>query len=64
MARKPVINRDECTSCGVCAETAPNTFALDDDDLAYVKDPQGDPEDVIQEAIDNCPAECISWEEE
>ncbi|MFQ6133638.1 MAG: ferredoxin, partial [Armatimonadota bacterium] len=27
-------------------------------------DPKGDPEEDIQEAIDSCPAECISWKEE
>ena len=60
----PVVDRDECTACGQCVEIAPNTFELDEDDIAFVKDPQGDPEETIQEAIDECPAECIAWKEE
>ncbi len=60
----PWVDRDECTGCEQCVEIAANTFELDDDDIAVVKNPQGDPEDVIQEAIDDCPAECIHWKEE
>ncbi|MFQ6133973.1 MAG: ferredoxin, partial [Armatimonadota bacterium] len=56
----PVVDQDLCTSCELCTEIAPNTFAMNDDDLAEVTDPKGDPEEDIQEAIDSCPAECIS----
>jgi len=61
--KAPVVNQDECTSCELCTEIAANTFAMDDNDLASVVNPQGDPEEDIQEAIDSCPAECISWKE-
>ncbi|MGD8238057.1 MAG: ferredoxin [Armatimonadota bacterium] len=60
----PWVDRDECTACGQCVEIAPNTFDLDEEDIAVVKDPKGDPEDTIQEAIEDCPAECIHWKEE
>jgi ferredoxin len=63
MARVPVVNQDECTGCQLCTDIAGNTFAMNDDDLATVVDPAGDPEDDIQEAIDSCPATCISWQE-
>jgi len=59
----PWVDRDECSACGQCVEIAPNTFELDEDDIAVVKDPQGDPEETIQEAIDDCPSECIEWKE-
>ena len=64
MAKVPAIDLDSCTGCGTCAELAPNTFVLNDDELAEVTNPTGDPEDAIQEAIDNCPVECITWEDE
>jgi ferredoxin len=60
----PWVDQDECTSCELCTETAPNTFRMNDDDVAEVFNPQGDPEDLIQQAIDDCPAECIHWKEE
>lgn len=64
MAKVPVVDQDVCTGCGTCAELAPNTFRVNDDELAEVINPTGDPEDAIQEAIDNCPVEAISWEED
>jgi ferredoxin len=47
----------------LCCGTAPNTFAINDDGIAEVINPAGDPEDTIQEAIDDCPAEAIAWKE-
>ena len=63
MAKVPVVDKSICTSCGLCSEIAANTFKLDSDDLAEAYNPKGDPEDVIQEAIDSCPVEAISWQE-
>ncbi len=60
----PWVDKDECTSCELCTEIAPNTFVMEDDDKAGVSDAAGDDEDTIQEAIDSCPAECIHWKEE
>lgn len=64
MAKKPVIDRDLCTGDEVCTSIAPDTFELDDDGKAVVKDPEGDDESIIQTAIDSCPVDAISWEEE
>lgn len=64
MSQIPVVNQDECIGCGTCAELAPATFRLNDDEKAEVINPHGDPEDDIQEAIDSCPTEAISWEED
>jgi len=36
---------------------------MGDDDIATVKKPSGAGESEIQEAIDGCPAEAISWSE-
>ncbi len=64
MAKIPVVDKRLCSSCGLCTEIAPNTIKLDKDDLAEVYNPKGDPEDVIQEAINSCPLEAISWKKE
>jgi ferredoxin len=63
MARKPVVDQTLCISCGLCVELASNTFALDENDLSQVINSEGDPEEVIQQAIDSCPTEAISWQE-
>ena len=64
MSRKVYIDEDECMGCGSCEEICPDVFKLDEEtDKAKVINPEGGPEDLIQEAIDTCPAECIHWEE-
>jgi len=63
MAKVPVVDPDLCTGCGICSETCPDVFSLEGD-IAVVTDPNGASEEEIQEAIDNCPVEAISWEEE
>jgi len=61
MAKVPVVDKSICTSCGLCTEIATKTFRLDKDDFAETYNPTGDPEDVIQEAMESCPVEAISW---
>jgi len=65
MAIKNVwIDEDECTSCGLCEDTCPEVFEVDD--VATVKEDVdfNDYEDEIKEAAEDCPAECIHYEEE
>jgi ferredoxin len=62
MVRKPHVDQDTCISCELCVTTAPGVFRMNDDNLAEVFDPSGDSEELIQEAIDSCPVNCISWE--
>ena len=64
MARTVVLDSGECMGCGSCEEVCPEVFKLNDQSgVAEVINPEGAPEDQIQEAIDICPAQCISWEE-
>ncbi len=63
MAKIPVVNQSECISCGVCVEICPGVFRLNDESISEVFDPAGDSEEKIQEAIDNCPVQCIHWSE-
>jgi ferredoxin len=65
MAKRVVIDRDECTGCETCVELCSEVFAFnEDEEKAEVIMPEGGPEDCIEEAIDSCPVECISWEED
>ena len=73
------IDQDLCTGDGLCEEIAPAVFQLLGDGLAYVKesgqvrsDPGGaagtvlvptDLEEVVGEAADECPGECIFTEQ-
>lgn len=60
MADKLTVNRDQCMGSGQCTFYAPNTFALDDMDIAVVIDPSGDSDDKVQQAIDVCPTRSIT----
>ena len=51
-----------CIGCKHCAHVAPNTFYIEDDygrSRAFQQD--GDSEELIQEAIETCPVDCIHW---
>lgn len=53
------VDRDTCIGDGMCCNDAPETFEMDDDQIAVVKEPPGDTPDSIVEAARNCPVEAI-----
>jgi ferredoxin len=63
MAKKVYVDQDECIGCELCVDTCPEVFRMTDDSVSEVINPEGAPEEKIQEAIDNCPVECIHWED-
>ncbi len=64
MSKRVYIDEGECIGCGACEEICPEVFKLNEEtDKAEVIKPEGSPEELIQEAIDQCPVECIHWEE-
>ena len=65
---KVLIDVDLCTGCGLCEETCPDIFKLnEDDDVAeltkndYDENDEND-EECIEEAIESCPTEAITTE--
>jgi ferredoxin len=49
-----------CIGCGLCAYIARNTFYLEPDyGRSRVVNQDGDSEDLVQEAMDCCPVDCI-----
>lgn len=61
---KVSIDKDACTSCGLCVETCPEVFEMGDDDIARVKVKVVPPEaeGSCKESAENCPAEAIKIE--
>ena len=53
------VDRHLCYGFGDCVDTAPAVFALDDEDVSIVIDPDGAPLDDIVEAAQNCPVDAI-----
>ena len=57
------VDQEECVGCGACEEIAPEVFRLNADGKAevYGNVTEGNEEEV-QEAIDTCPVQAISWD--
>jgi ferredoxin len=53
------IEIDRCMGSGNCAFWAPATFDIGEDNIAFVIDPEGDPEDKIRNAAEGCPTQAI-----
>jgi len=58
---KVKIDKELCTGCGLCEETCPDIFKLDED-IAIVAKTDYDEydEECIQESVENCPSEAIT----
>jgi ferredoxin len=64
MGRRVYVDEEECIGCGSCEEICPDVFVLNEDtEKAEVINPEGGPEDLIEEALEACPVECIHWED-
>jgi ferredoxin len=64
MSKRVVIDEDACVFCGTCAEICPEVFRLNEEkQKSEVIKPEGGPTDLVQEAIDSCPAAAIRWQE-
>jgi ferredoxin len=51
-----------CIGCKHCAHVARNTFYIEPDyGRSRVIRQDGDSEEIIQEAIETCPVDCIHW---
>ena len=63
--RVPKIEEEDCIACGNCEAVCPEVFRLNENlGHSEVINPQGAPEEKIQEAMDQCPAQCIHWADE
>lgn len=58
----PVVELSECVLCGVCVEVAPSAFRMNASGYVEVIELKSYPESEVDEAIKNCPADCIYWE--
>ena len=64
MGRRVYVDEEECIGCGSCEEICPDVFVLNEDtEKAEVINHEGGPEDLIEEAVEACPVECIHWED-
>lgn len=57
--RRIVVDRAKCIGANSCVAVAPGVFQLDEENLAYVVDPDSTDEDTILLAAQSCPVLAI-----
>lgn len=59
----PYVDIGRCSQCFGCLEIAPEVFTYDEvTGMIVVADMQCYPESLVNEAIKNCPKDCIKWD--
>ncbi len=58
----PVVDLGTCILCEVCTTACPSVFSINDAGWLEVAELEIYPEADVNEAIKNCPKDCISWE--
>ena len=53
------VDKELCISVASCVAIAGNTFELDDEGIAKVKNPKGDSDETIMQAAQSCPVNAI-----
>jgi ferredoxin len=53
------VDRELCISVASCVAIAPNTFELDDQGIAIIKNPTGDDAKTILQSAQSCPVNAI-----
>jgi ferredoxin len=60
--RCPVVDLSTCILCEVCVAACPSVFSITDTGWVAVAELDRYPEEEVNEAINNCPKDCITWE--
>lgn len=61
--KTPAVELSECILCGVCQAVCPSVFKMNTTGYIEVAELSCFPEQEVDEAIKNCPTNCIYWEE-
>ncbi|SCX90024.1 ferredoxin [Desulfoluna spongiiphila] len=64
MKRTPIVELSDCVLCELCTDLCPKVFVINTNDYVQVMELDTYPEPEVDEVIKNCPADCITWEEQ
>lgn len=57
------VDPDICIGCMLCTQICPKVYEIKPDGKSEAVNPTADTEENIQESIDQCPVDAISWKE-
>ncbi|MFW0837560.1 MAG: ferredoxin [Candidatus Komeilibacteria bacterium] len=60
----PIVDQNKCTGCGTCIALCPQVFNFNKEGKSAVVDSSACAHCDCQLAIDSCPSQAISWQEE
>ena len=61
---KVIVDKDTCIGCDLCCGVCPAVISMNDEDKAKANAfAEESNKSQVQEAIDGCPVEAISWED-
>ncbi|MFH1090392.1 MAG: ferredoxin [Pseudomonadota bacterium] len=63
MTKTPDINLSQCNCCRGCEELCPGVFRLNPAGYMEVIYLAEYPENLVNEAINDCPEDCVTWAE-
>ena len=58
------VDLSDCKLCEVCVEACPGVFRINDAGYIEVADLDEYPDVEVEDAIRNCPTDCIRWAQE
>lgn len=61
MVKIPEVELSDCIKCEICIEVSPSVFRMNSAGFIEVIELVQYPEQEVDEAIKNCPTNCISW---
>jgi ferredoxin len=61
---KVTVDRDTCVGTASCVGIAPGVFELDEEYKSVVIDPAGADDEALRRAVEACPVQAISIEED
>ncbi|MFA6010017.1 MAG: ferredoxin [Desulfobacteraceae bacterium] len=61
--KTPVVDLSECTMCGICTEICPSVFKVNRAGYIEVLECDVYPENEVLDAVKNCPAQCIMFQD-
>ncbi|MBN2800855.1 MAG: ferredoxin [Deltaproteobacteria bacterium] len=61
---KTKVDPDECIACGVCTDSCPSVYTMEDDYAVAIEgEVSGEDEECVRQAMSDCPVEAISIDE-